>query len=504
MQVPTGSARGDWRRPGCRTEKCGSKRPYSPIRHASGGKSRTRSSAPLTFSGWMRGVCFLSLVFGSVERMFDRVVDDNVEWVPANLEEVPPGCVLGAMLDDIDLNGCSGFDRIRVLQAHERMQAHYAARSFHAMAAIADTLKNNNDDDDGFVDEGAEAGAVEIAAALRLTRRSADTKMVMALELQRRLPRVWGLLCDGVIDVCRAQIMVNDTLHVSVATARGVVDRVIDDACLLTTGQLKAKLRKLCIEVDPDSAKDRYERAVGGRRVVTEATVDGTANLHALDLPPDRVAAARRHINQLALRARCHGDTRTIDQIRADVLLDLLDGTTTTRPGQALVEVITDLTALTRLTETPGHLAGYGPVIADIARQVTERQLHTPWQWTVTHPDTGMPIATGTTKRRPTPPQRRIVETRDRSCIHPGCRMPSTDCDLDHTISWAETKTTDIDNLAPLCRYHHRIKHQHGWRYDPLAEAEFGKDKLEPRLWRGDYLFTTPLGHTYTTSGRSP
>jgi hypothetical protein len=82
--------------------------------------------------------------------------------------------------------------------------------------------------------------------------------------------------------------------------------------------------------------------------------------------------------------------------------------------------------------------------------------------------------------------------------------MPATDCDLDHTISWAESNTTDIGNLAPLCRYHHRIKHQHGWTYAPLPEAEFGEDKLEPRLWRGNYQFTSPLGHTYTTTGQPP
>ena len=152
--------------------------------------------------------------------------------------------------------------------------------------------------------------------------------------------------------------------------------------------------------------------------------------------------------------------------------------------------MITDLATLVGLAEAPGELGGYGPVIADIARQVTRRQFCSPWWWTVTHPDTGMPIATGTTKRRPTTSQRDVVETRDRTCVHPGCRMPSTDCDLDHTIAWAETKTTDVDNLAPLCRYHHRIKHQHHWTYQPQPN--------------GDYQFTSRLGHTYTTTGQPP
>ena len=257
-----------------------------------------------------------------VERMFDKSIDDSCVWVPEHLEHIPPGYVLAAMLDDIDIELCSGFDRIRLVQAHERMQAHYAARSYHAMAAVVDALRGD-EQGEGLFDEAAEAGAVEVAAALRLTRRAADSKMAMALELNRRLPRVWAMLCDGVIDVRRAEVLVDGTLHLSVAAARGVVDEVIDDAWLLTTGQLKVKLRKLCIDVDPDDAKDRYRHAVKDRKVVVEANDTGTGNLHALDLPPHRVAAAREHINRLALGLKRNGDARTMDQLRADVLLDL-------------------------------------------------------------------------------------------------------------------------------------------------------------------------------------
>ena len=68
--------------------------------------------------------------------------------------------------------------------------------------------------------------------------------------------------------------------------------------------------------------------------------------------------------------------------------------------------------------------------------------------------------------------------------------MPATDCDIDHTAPWAETHTTETDDLAPLCRHHHRIRHQHRWAYTRRPD--------------GDYEFTSQLGHTYTTSGRDP
>jgi hypothetical protein len=68
--------------------------------------------------------------------------------------------------------------------------------------------------------------------------------------------------------------------------------------------------------------------------------------------------------------------------------------------------------------------------------------------------------------------------------------MPTIGCDLDHTTPYADSGVTDSDDSAPLCRHHHCIRHQTGWTYR--------------RLPNGDILWTSPLGTTYTTSGRSP
>ena len=62
-----------------------------------------------------------------------------------------------------------------------------------------------------------------------------------------------------------------------------------------------------------------------------------------------------------------------MDQLRADVYLDLLLGADTNGKG-GVVDIHVDLETLAGLSETPGELAGYGPVIADIARQTTNKQ----------------------------------------------------------------------------------------------------------------------------------
>ena len=170
------------------------------------------------------------------------------------------------------------------------------------------------------------AAAAEIRVALRLTRRAADSALDLAQDLKTRLPRLFDALLSGDVDMRRAKTIVYGTTHLPVDTARKVVDQVIERAPGLTTGQLGARIRTLCIESDPDEAEDRYQHAVQDRRVVASMTEAATANLAAYDLPPDRVAAAMARIHHLAQSLNTRHESRTMDQLRADVFLDLLDG----------------------------------------------------------------------------------------------------------------------------------------------------------------------------------
>jgi hypothetical protein len=353
------------------------------------------------------------------------------------------------------------------------------------MAAVTDALGELDEDPQWAV----EAAAAEVRAALRLTRRAADSELELALDLRRRLPAVWDALAAGSIDVRRARVIVSGTSHLSAAVAGSVVEQIIADAGLLTTGQLAARLRRLAIEVDPDEATRLYDRSVADRRVVAQPNPDGSTDLFALNLPPQRVARALKRVNRLARSLRGGSELRTMDQLRTDVLLDLLEGDAHGGRG-GVVDIHVDLQTLTHLMDAPGDLAGYGPVVADIARQVAADQPRAEWRYTVDGTQSGQPTHTGTTRRRPTADQQRIVETRDRTCVFPGCRMPAVACDLDHTIPWSESGPTESTNLAPACRHDHSTRHRIGWTYRPLPD--------------GDYIWTSRLGLTYTTSGKPP
>jgi hypothetical protein len=359
---------------------------------------------------------------------------------------------------------------------------------FASMSSISDYMETTAFGDDPAV--AGEAAATEIRAALRMTRRAAETELDMAVSLRRRLPLLWAALAAGSVDNRRAWVIVHGIDHLDEAAARAVVDRVLPDAPRLTTGELGALIRRFAIEVEPESATQQYQDAVERRRVVVEASPEGTAHLLGLDLPPHRVVEIGKRIDRLAKSLKRAGDPRSIDQIRADVYLDLLAGRHQEARG-GMVDLHVDLDTLARLSEAPGELGGYGPVIADIARQIAEAQAAGEWRYTVFDPDTGVPISDGTTRRRPTATESRAVEAREHTCYFPGCRMPATQCDLDHRTPWAQVQRTSAAGLDAGCKHDHvTVRHRLGWKHQLLPN--------------GDHLWVSPLGHQYTKSGLPP
>jgi len=86
---------------------------------------------------------------------------------------------------------------------------------------------------------------------------------------------------------------------------------------------------------------------------------------------------------------------------------------------------------------------------------------------------------------QPGPALRHIIEIRQATCSHPGCRRPATRCDLDHTIPHHLGGRTCECGLAPLCRRHHQAKQAPGWA---LTQNQ-----------PGTMTWTTPGHRTHTT-----
>jgi len=155
----------------------------------------------------------------------------------------------------------------------------------------------------------------------------------------------------------------------------------------------------------------------------------------------------------------------------------------------ARVDVTVAASTLLGLDDEPGHLDGYGPVPATTARALAEDGV---WRRIVTDPLSGAVLDYGRTRYRPPTALAEHVRVRDRHCAAPGCTIPASRADLDHTVEYhrqvgdppdAPLGTTSADNLGPLCRRHHRLKTCGGFRLRQLAP--------------GLYEWITPGGHRY-------
>ena len=89
----------------------------------------------------------------------------------------------------------------------------------------------------------------------------------------------------------------------------------------------------------------------------------------------------------------------------------------------------------------------------------------------------------------PPPRMAEAVRLRDTQCVFPWCNHTSRGCDLDHIEPFLPPDDggppgqTRPDNLAPLCRRHHRAKTARRWTYHRTDD--------------GDYWWTSPHGADY-------
>ena len=60
--------------------------------------------------------------------------------------------------------------------------------------------------------------------------------------------------------------------------------------------------------------------------------------------------------------------------------------------------------------------------------------------------------------------QRRAIVARDGHCVFPSCTREPRHCDAHHLEHRAHDGPTRVDNGALLCRFHHRLVHEYGWR----------------------------------------
>jgi|GEM_PF-2270036 len=381
------------------------------------------------------------------------------------------------------------------------------------------------------------SAAAEFAALLGLTTHAGTSYLADALEVRHRLPRVWAMIMTGGFQVWRARQLAAETVRLNDA-AVAVIDTQAAMAGLgLGPRQLEELVRRATAQHDPG----QLDPVVRSRHVDIRHDRDGVSGTATLDGCLSGLDAADL---EAALRAGAaglasDGETTDLGERRATALgnlaraalgqscLPVEDGlggddppsgspagsdraAARVRDQRPTVQrelslyVLLSAAAMTGAGSTCtcscGGRAG-GVELAEVPALGTWVTAEVVRQWCglpgvtikVTPViDTAAVIASE--GYRPSRAQRAQVALRDRTCVFPWCSRPAHPKprgsgdhdrhDLDHITPWSSDGDTITNNLAVLCRRHHRLKTFTGWRYRML-----GPD--------GNYLWTSPLGRRY-------
>ncbi|MGI5128964.1 DUF222 domain-containing protein [Pseudonocardia sp. CA-107938] len=371
---------------------------------------------------------------------------------------------------------------IDALVGYERVVAWAQARQARLIAE----LSARRAEPGGVTDWAAD----EVGTALHLSSGTAAFRTRQAEALVSRLPDTLAAWEAGLLDQRRVTVITEGTANLSDEHAALVEARVLPRAPRQTAAQLRAAVKRAIIAADPAGAQERHERARRDRRVAVNPEPDGMASLWALLPAPDAVAA----YEWLTRLARGCGaeDPRSMDERRADLLADLLSGRVTNpdlalptpvNPGKPLVQLLMPMTSLFGLTDDPCELLGYGPITAEMAREIAATAV---WRRLLFDPATGALLDHGRTTYTPPAALAEFVRARDVYCRFPGCRRKVVNGELDHITAFADGGATSAANLAGYCVRHHHLKHAGGgWQVRALPD--------------GGLEWITPTGHTHIT-----
>ncbi len=418
-----------------------------------------------------------------------EVVDDGVDAPAGSLFswvfELPPGPEAMSLLCSIDAASLDDFDRVRLVQAWERQHAWLSARQQEALVAAAGPKPANGDD----------WAVEEVAAAIKISGRAARGRVEAARVIVGSLPATREALEFGEVSLRHALAVVDEVALLDDDQAREVESRVVPGAGNRTVGGFRRKLRRAVAMVQPDIALARHRSAVAERDVRFIPLDDGMAAVQATMAAVDARAlfdvidtlARARHAAEGGRRSGVGIGARRVDALVCLAHAALADRSLPKSHGRRVeVQIVIDAASLFGLADHPAQLDGYGPIPAQVARELAAGAR---WRRLVTDPVTGYLLDFGRTTYRPPKRLTDYLIARDRVCAMVGCTKPAVRCDADHGVPYQRGGRTCAANLLMLCRRHHRMKTHGRW-----------KPRLEPD---GTIVWVSAAGHEYRQRPRS-
>jgi hypothetical protein len=264
--------------------------------------------------------------------------------------------------------------------------------------------------------------------------------------------------------------------------------------------------------LNPDGTYTDDDRARRRSLTLGHQQADGMSELRGL-ITPELRASIEAALAKLAAPGMCnpdddhpvvdgtppedaiHRDTRSAGQRRHDGLLAglralLASGDLGQHNGLPASIIVT--TTLTELEAAAGTgLTGGGTILpmSDVIRLSRHARHYSPasGRYPQVIFDHGKPLALYHTKRLASPGQRIVLYAKDRGCTAPGCDVKGYYSEVHHVLPYAQSHTTDINDLAFACGGHHPLAEK-GWttRKNAHGDTEWipppHLDRGQPRI----------------------
>jgi hypothetical protein len=321
----------------------------------------------------------------------------------------------------------------------------------------------------------------ELSLAMTLPVPTIERRVARARRLLGTMPTVWQAWHEGristahVISIDRAACRL---VHSASVTA--LDDTVVDRIARLTPGQASRWLDRWVERTEATEARQRHEKAYADRNTGLRPLGDGMTRITA-DIRSSDAAAIVQKLTAAAHQLPAD-DNRTIDQARADLLVDTLLGRREGGLGyRAVIGITVPLSSLMGFSDTPGELTDRSATIpAHIVREAMTDE--STLLYRLVTDDIG-DLMTVTWLGRFAPARlNQVLEFRDGTSVFPTSSVPARMCDTDHSDPWPAD--TNAANTGPLNRRAHNLK----------TEGHLKLRQPTP----GAFEWTTRTGHTYT------
>lgn len=291
----------------------------------------------------------------------------------------------------------------------------------------------------------------------------------LAAALVTEMPHTHRLMKLGLLGEWKATLLVRETACLSVEDRLQVDEDLCQDpATLEGVGERKliAMARKMSYALDARAVVKRAAHAVKDRRVSLRPAPDTMTSFHAL-LPVRSGVAVYAALSRQADACKSRGDERSRAQIMADTLVERVTGVSDVNAIPVELQLVITDRALFAGDVEPAHLAGYGLIPAEVARDylMAEDKDGTGalagFRKIYTAPGTAELLALESKRRAFPQGLKRFINLRDRFCRTPYCDAPIRH--IDHVEPVARGGMTTAKNAEGTCAHCNYIKEFPGW-----------------------------------------